>query len=143
MQRLNRHAIVSSHEVPCPAGSFHVEPAGGFDACRPADALHLMAEAALRCAGRHAGCAVVMAKADGIEFARPVPAGSAVDIRAEIAFQGRSSMTVLVGIAPRGDGAPRTGPSISGRFMLVAVDGAGRPVPIPVSDQRTAEEVRP
>lgn len=101
-----------------------------------------MAEAALRCARRHAGCSVVMAKAGGIEFARPVPAGSAVDIRAEIAFQGRSSMTVLVGITPR-DGASRAGPSISGRFMLVAVDGEGRPVPIPASDQRTAEEVRP
>ena len=141
MQRLNRHAIISSHEVPCPARSFHAGPTGGLDACRPADALHLMAEAALRCARRHAGCAVVMAKADGIEFARPVPAGAAVDIRAEVAFQGRSSMTVLVGIAPS-DGASRAGPSISGRFMLVAVDGEGRPVPIPVSDQRTAEEVR-
>ena len=115
------------------------EQADHRGALHGARALQMMGRAALACAARHAGGPVVMAKADAIEFARPVPAGARVDVRARIVFQGRSSMTVTVEIAP----APTAAPAITGRFMMVAVDGDGRPVPIPVPDQRSAEELRP
>ena len=106
-----------------------------------ANALTMMGKAAFVCATRHARCAVVMAKADSIEFARPIPQGSIIDIRSRIVFQGRSSMTVIVEIVaddPRGQVAP----AISGRFMMVAVDDAGLPIPIRHSDQNRAEEIR-
>ncbi len=106
-----------------------------------ADALHMMGKAAFVCATRHARGPVVMAKADGIEFFRPIPLGANVEVRAHVAFQGRSSMTVVVEIAPQHPGGEARRPAIAGRFMMVAVDGDGRPVPIPVSDQRTAEEI--
>lgn len=106
------------------------------------NALHMMGKAAFVCATRHAGCPVVMAKADGIEFSRPIPLGSIIEIRAHVAFQGRSSMTVIVEIVPEPAAGGDAGPAITGRFMMVAVDGHGRPVPIPEPDQRNAEELR-
>lgn len=115
------------------------EQADHCGALHGARALQVMGEAALACAARHAGGPVVMAKADAIEFARPVAAGAHVEVRARIVFQGRSSMTVTVEIAP----ASAAAPAITGRFMMVAVDDSGRPVPIPVSDQRTAKELHP
>ncbi len=107
------------------------------------NALHMMGKAAFVCATRHARCPVVMAKADAIEFSRPIPLGSIIETRAHVAFQGRSSMTVIVEIVPETAVGGDAGPAITGRFMMVAVDGDGKPVPIPVSDQHTAEELRP
>jgi len=52
-------------------------------------------------------------------------------------------MTVGVEIAPENPAGGDAAPAITGRFMMVAVDGDGRPVPISVSDQCTAEELRP
>ncbi|MHC5655793.1 acyl-CoA thioesterase [Stappia sp. ICDLI1TA098] len=113
------------------------EQANHYGTLYGANALHMMGKAAFVCATRHAGCAVVMAKADNIEFARPVRLGAIVDVRARVVFQGRSSMTVLVEVSPEewrdaADGAP----SISGRFMMVAVDQNGVPRAISVSDQQ-------
>jgi acyl-CoA hydrolase len=106
-----------------------------------ANALQMMGKAAFVCATRHARCAVVMAKADSIEFARPILLGSIIDIRARIVFRGRSSMTVVVEIVPDGPSG-RVAPAISGRFMMVAVDDAGSPIPIAHSDPNHAEEIR-
>ncbi len=105
-----------------------------------ADALHLMGKSAFACAARHARCAVVMAKADSIELIRPIRIGTTIDIRARVVFQGRSSMTVAVEIAPDSPGAQGSAPCITGRFLMVAVDGAGAPIPIPHSHR--TEEVR-
>ena len=106
------------------------------------DALRMMGKAAFVCAARHAGCPVLMVKADNVEFARAIRIGSTVKVRAKVVFQGRSSMTVVVEIVPDNpDDDPA--PAITGRFMMVAVDGDGRPVPIPVSDQHVAEDLHP
>ncbi len=110
---------------------------GPFDG---AHALALMGNAALACAARHAGCRVVIARADGIEFSRPVAPGTNVEVEASIAFQGRSSMTVIVEIVASNAAGADARPAMSGRFMVLAVDHDGRPVPISISDHRTAEE---
>lgn len=104
-----------------------------------ANALHLMGKAAFLCASRHAGCDVVMAKADGIEFHRPVRLGEIIDISARIVFRGRSSMTVLVNAFTEDSG--ENNPAIRGHFMMVAVDGDGRPTPLPTTDQCNAEDI--
>ena len=107
-----------------------------------ASALQMMGEAAFVGATRHARCTVVMAKADSIEFARPIRIGSIIDVRAQVAFQGRSSMTVIVEIVPDCPGEEEGLPSITGRFMMVAVDGDGAPMPIPLSDSHRPEDIR-
>jgi acyl-CoA hydrolase len=117
------------------------EAAGDGGALHGANALQIMGKAAFICAARHARCAVVMAKADNIEFTRPVRNDAIVDVRASVVFQGRSSMTVLVGIMAGNFTSRPAEPSISGRFMMVAVDAGGVPMPIPShADQPQVEE---
>ena len=130
------HGRVSLLEVVLP------EQANHYGTLYGANALHMMGKAAFVCATRHARCPVVMAKADGIEFSRPIPLGSIIEIRAHVAFQGRSSMTVIVEIVPEDSTGKDAAPAVTGRFMMVAVDAGGRPVAIPVSDQPVEEEIR-
>lgn len=117
------------------------EQANHYGTLYGANALQIMGKAAFVCATRHASCAVVMAKADSIEFIRPIRIGAIIDVRANVVFQGRSSMTVVVEIVAE-DPAGQTGtPSISGRFLMVAVDDDGVPIPIPPhQDQPSAED---
>lgn len=105
-------------------------------------ALQLMGKAAFVCASRFASCSVAMAKADNIDILNPVRLGEIVDIRAKIVFRGQSSMTILVDVAS-GSGLPRQGPPrMRGRFMMVAVDAVGTPIPIPdTSNQFSREEM--
>jgi acyl-CoA hydrolase len=72
-----------------------------------------------------------MAKADSIDILEPVQLGEIVDIRAKVVFHGQSSMTILVDVAS-GDSVTRQAPPrMRGRFMMVAVDAGGLPIPIP------------
>lgn len=123
------HAQASFLEVVLP------EQANHYGTLYGANALQMMGKAAFVCATRHARCAVVMAKADNIEFARPIHIGSIVDIRAQVVFQGQSSMTVIVEIMPEQLGVEAKTPAITGHFMMVAVDGSGIPMPIPPLDR--------
>ena len=94
-------------------------------------ALQLMGKAAFVCASRFASCSVAMAKADSIDILEPVQLGEIVDIRAKVVFHGQSSMTILVDVAS-GDSVTRQAPPrMRGRFMMVAVDAGGLPIPIP------------
>lgn len=107
------------------------EHAGRDGALHGIAALQLMGKAAFVCASRFASCAVAMAKADGIDILDPVRLGEIVDIRAKVVFRGQSSMTILVDVAS-GSGVPRQGPPrMRGRFMMLAVDAGGVPIPIP------------
>ncbi|MHB2266071.1 acyl-CoA thioesterase [Aliihoeflea sp. PC F10.4] len=119
------------------------EQANHYGTLYGANALHLMGKAAYVCATRHAHCAVVMAKADNIDFIRPIAVGSIIEMRARVVFQGRSSMTVDVDIVPEQHDAATAGPAVSGRFMMVAVDGDGIPIPIPAPESDQAEESHP
>ncbi|CAH1659639.1 Thioesterase superfamily protein [Hyphomicrobiales bacterium] len=118
------------------------EQANHYGTLYGANALHIMGKAAFICATRHARCAVVMAKAETIEFVRPIRIGSIIDIRARIVEQGRSSMTVVVDILPDNPDAPEATPSVTGRFMMVAVDDDGAPMLIPPTVSLYREDIR-
>lgn len=106
-----------------------------------ANALQVMCKAAFVCASRHGRCAVAMAKADSIEFARLIGIGAIIDVRANVIFQGRSSMTVAVEIVTENPAVQTGTPSIRGRFLMVAVNADGVPIPIPPhEDQPTTGE---
>lgn len=94
------------------------------------NALALMAKAAFVAATRHAGCAVVMARSERVDFNTPIRVGEMLELTAEIVRSGRSSMTVkVVGNAlPVSGGTKRA--ALSGNFEMVAVDAGGRPQPI-------------
>lgn len=100
------------------------------DALYGAHVLQIMGKAAFVCASRYARCRIVMAKADNIEFVRSVALGEIINVRAQVVFKGTASLTVIVEIFADGVGVPGEQPAMSGRFMMVAVDDAGKPVPI-------------
>lgn len=116
------------------------EQANHYGTLYGANALQIMGKAAFVCATRHASCAVVMAKADSIEFIRPIRIGAIIEIRANVVFQGRSSMTVIVEVAADNPAGLSSVPSISGRFLMVAVDADGVPMPIPPHENQPSDK---
>lgn len=93
-------------------------------------ALALMAKAAVIAASRRAGCAVVMARCERVDISTPIRVGELLELAARVSRTGRSSMTVEVQGTARRIGADSARTALSGRFEMVAVDGAGRPQPI-------------
>ncbi|QFQ88779.1 acyl-CoA thioesterase [Paracoccus kondratievae] len=94
------------------------------------NALPLMAKAAFVAATRHAGCPVVMARSESVNFATQIRLGEMLELSAEVTRTGRGSMTVaVVGNALPVSGSARRA-ALTGKFEMVAVDGDGRPQPI-------------
>lgn len=91
--------------------------------------LELLAKAAFLSSRSLAQREVVMAGVTGVDFLAPVPVGQQLTLRAWVTRVGRSSMTVCVSGLADAPGMPAE-EVIKGMFEMVAVDTAGRPVPI-------------
>ncbi len=102
-------------------------------------ALHLMDMAAFVAASRHTRKTVVTVATERVEFRAPVHQGQLLDVSATVVSEGQTSVTVEVLLHSEdllsGDRFLCT----QGRFVLVAVDKKGRPVPFG-SGKRGAEE---
>jgi acyl-CoA hydrolase len=94
------------------------------------NALSLMGKAAFVAASRRARSAVVMATSDRVEFRQPVAVGQLVELDARVTRVGRSSMTVEVDVTAETLTSGERRLAMRGRFEMVAVDQAGRPIPI-------------
>lgn len=99
-------------------------------------ALAWMDKAAFLAASRYAGCTVVTARSDRIDFVAPVRLGEIVEAVATVRSVGRSSMTVHVSLwreaKPGGEQVEAT----SGEFVMIAVDEAGKPLAVGANRQR-------
>ncbi|WP_394033931.1 acyl-CoA thioesterase [Xanthobacter albus] len=106
------------------------------------NALSLMGKAAFVAATRRARAPVVMARAEKTDFHEPVRVGEIVEVNARVIRVGRASMTVEVEMTAEAlvSGARRL--AVRGAFEMVAVDAAGRPVPVP-SPIHQDEDQRP
>lgn len=106
------------------------EQANHYGVLYAGSALTLLTKAAFVTASRHVRGDVVMARSSGTDFHTPVHVGELLNIAAKVTRTGRTSMTVEVeGIAETlTDGTRR--PALSGKFEMVAVDPAGKPVPL-------------
>lgn len=93
-------------------------------------ALALMGKAAFIAASRCARCAVVMAASEKVEFHVPVRVGQMVELVAAVERRGNSSMTVVVDVVVETLLTGERQLAMRGRFEMVAVDAAGRPVPL-------------
>ncbi|MBX9864032.1 MAG: acyl-CoA thioesterase [Hyphomicrobium sp.] len=93
-------------------------------------ALNLMSKAAAIAAARRAGCSVVMASSDKVDFHSPVMVGQVVELCARVVRVGRSSMTVKVDVLAETLGKSERKLTMRGSFEMVAVDADGRPTPI-------------
>lgn len=95
-------------------------------------------------AARHSGGPAVTAAMDEMAFLAPVHVGDIVRTFAQVNWAGRSSMEIGVRVEtqPWNDPSTTSLHVASAYFVFVAVDGAGRPRPVPGLVPETAEEVR-
>ena len=91
----------------------------------------LMDQAAFIAGARRAGRPVVTAALEHIDFHVPVRVGELLTIEARVVAVGRTSLQIDV--VAYAEDLLRTGSrreATSGRFVMVAVDGNGRPTPV-------------
>ncbi len=103
-----------------PAGQVH----GG-------EMMKFMDDAAAVVAARHSGTSVVTANVEDIRFLRPVRIGDLVTVRGTMTYAGTTSMEVRIEVEAEGMfGGPERErhPVLSALFVMVAVDGKGKPV---------------
>ncbi|MDB5678731.1 hotdog domain-containing protein [Sphingomonas bacterium] len=74
-------------------------------------------------ASRRTGKRAPVVAADGFEFTAPVAVGDELSVWAEVAQQGRTSMTVETEAWGRDRHGEKTSRAAKGRFVFVGVDG--------------------
>lgn len=94
------------------------------------EALALMDKAAFVAASRYARRRVVTARSDGCDFRAPVRVGHLVEATAEVVATGRTSVSVEVKLVAEDLLSAERWLATHGRFVLVALDEQGVPVPI-------------
>ena len=94
-------------------------------------AMAWMDEAAFICATRWCRAPVVTVHSDAMSFHRPVPEGTIVELIARITATGRTSMTVTVELWVEPMDRPERALASQASFVLVAIDAAHRPIPVP------------
>lgn len=94
------------------------------------EALAQMTKAAFVAATRYGRRMTVLASSERIDFAAPVPVGAIIDAVAKVVRAGRSSMLVDVELWSEALLTGERSRTAAGRFVMVAVDGRGRPAPI-------------
>jgi acyl-CoA hydrolase len=94
-------------------------------------ALALMDKAAFIVASRYSRRTVVTASSEKCDFHVPVRQGQLIELHARVIATGRTSMTVEVGLYSEDllTGARQL--ATRGRFLLVALDPAGKPTAVP------------
>jgi acyl-CoA hydrolase len=113
-------ARVMQPEQANPAGFVH----GG-------EMMKFMDDAAAVVAARHSGTSVVTGSVEDISFLRPVRIGDLVTVKGRLTYAGATSMEVKIEVEAEGmfgAEAPGRHAVLSALFVMVAVDGKGRPV---------------
>lgn len=95
------------------------------------EALSMMDSAAFIAATRYCRRKVVTRHLDAMEFSRPIPQGSLIELIARVVKTGRSSMTVLVELFTEDMYSEKRELGCSGTFVLVALGADGQPTPVP------------
>ncbi|MDE3112303.1 MAG: acyl-CoA thioesterase [Chloroflexota bacterium] len=104
--------------------------------------MKLIDEAAGAAAARHARSRVVTARIDELSFLAPVYVGDLVTARAGVNEVGRTSMEVGVRVEAENTMTGKVVHVASAYLVFVAIDGEGRPAPIPPLEPETDDERR-
>lgn len=104
--------------------------------------MRYMDEVAAIVAVRHAGKNSVTASIDRMNFYAPVYVGNLLVLKASINYVGKTSMEVGVRIEAQDPTTGRTVHTGSCYLTYVAIDGRGRPTPVPKLTPVTKEEKR-
>lgn len=98
--------------------------------------------AAAIAAGKHARKVVVTASLDALHFLAPLRVGDVVQICAMVNFASRTSMEVGVRVESENLVTGERKHTASAYTTFVAIDGAGRPSPVPKLSPETPDEKR-
>ena len=101
-----------------------------YDTLFGGTAMQLMDEVAFICATRFSRKRTVTVCSDRIDFNKPIPAGTIVELVAKVTDVGRTSVKVSVEIFIEEMYSDSREKAITGCFSLVAVDDNKRPIPI-------------
>ncbi len=93
--------------------------------------MKLVDEVAYVAASRHARRNVVTASIDSLDFENPVHIGDVVSLRAELTFVGKTSMEIEVHVDTEKIKTGQALPVATAFLTMVALDGKGRPTPVP------------
>jgi len=104
--------------------------------------MHLVDLAGAMAAIRHARCHVVTASIDYMTFLHPIHIGSLVILRSSVNRVFRSSMEVGVRVEMEDLRTGRRRHASSAYLTFVAIDEAGKPVPVTPAIPETAEEIK-
>lgn len=94
-------------------------------------ALALMDKAAFMVASRFARASMVTASSEKCDFHVPVKQGQLIDLHARVVGTGRTSVTVQVDLFAEDLLTGERQLATHGRFVLVAIDGNGKPTKVP------------
>lgn len=92
--------------------------------------MHLMDEVAFIAATRFSRKRVVTVSSDRIDFTKPIPAGTIIELVARVVHVGNTSLKILVEIFIEEMYSEVREKAISGTFTLVAIDEHKNPVKV-------------
>lgn len=101
-----------------------------YDTLFGGTALHMMDEASFICATRFSRKKVVTVSTDKIDFSKPIPQGSIVELVARVDHVGRTSCVVRVDIFMEDMYSYKREKVVTGYFTFVAIDDHKKPVSI-------------
>lgn len=93
-------------------------------------ALHMMDEASFICATRFSRKKVVTVSTDAIDFTKPIPEGTIIELIARIDKVGTTSCVVCVDIFKEAMYSNQRELAVTGYFKFVTLDDAKKPTPI-------------
>lgn len=103
-----------------------------YDTLFGGTAMQLMDETAFIVATRFSRQKMVTVSSDRIDFKKPIPAGTIVELKGKVAYLGTTSMKIKVDIFIEEMYSEHREKAISGEFTFVAVDEHKNPVAIKV-----------
>lgn len=102
--------------------------------------LDLMDRAAFLAATRFTEQSIVTASMERIDFFRPIKNGHLVELRAQVVYTGRTSLTVRVDLFAENPLRRYREQASQGYFNMVSVDEHGKPMSVPQLIAETEEE---
>lgn len=101
-----------------------------YDTLFGGTAMHLMDEVAFIAATRFSRQRMVTVSSDKIDFRRPIPAGTIVELVGLVSHVGNTSLRVRVDIFVEEMYTDQRDHAVTGEFTLVAIDSNKKPVKV-------------
>jgi acyl-CoA hydrolase len=101
-----------------------------YDTLFGGTAMQLMDEVAFITATRFSRQRMVTVSSDRIDFKKPIPAGTIIELKGKVAYIGNTSLKVRVDIFIEQMYSEERSQAVSGEFTFVAIDETKKPINI-------------